>query len=231
MVFPPIQIKGTNSGCPFLFFYRVGLELDDAVKYAKQLDGLTDIAMVRIADSSAAHPTTWNIEKGKPYTIRYAEAIKKRGAKIITAPGGGYQNLDLIEGYIAEGKTGMITIARAGHSVTMLTGEDQIFPYYRGHYTISVEEAYKDLKNFSIITKGTAKSISAGNVTYADARGAEQSIQADDIVVYAGLKPKKDDALKFYGSAKQFFAIGDCSEIGGDTQKCIRSAFYAASQV
>jgi len=420
-------------------YYRVGLELDDAVRYAKQLDGLADIAMVRIADSSAAHPTTWNIEKGKPYTIRYAEAIKKSGAKIITAPGGGYQNLDLIEGYIAEGKTDMITmaraficdpeygekiyagrgedvvpcilcnkchyednlegpwysvctvnpklgitpavraivaprmsknvavigggpagmkaaitaverghkvtlfekdstlggllrhsdyspykwairdfkdylirelnksgvkvvletnatpemikaggydtimvavgsepvvpkisgadggnvynvveayskeksmgrnvvvigggefgvdagmyLARAGHNVTMLTSETQIFPYYRGHYTISVEEAYKDLKNFSIITKGTAKSISAGNVTYEDAKGAEQSIQTDDVVVYAGLKPKKDDALKFYGSAKQFFAIGDCSEIGGDTQKCIRSAFYAASQV
>jgi NADPH-dependent 2,4-dienoyl-CoA reductase/sulfur reductase-like enzyme len=420
-------------------YYSSGLDLDDAIKYAKQLDGIADIAMVRIADSSAAHPTTWNIEKGKPYTIRYAEAIKKSGAKIITAPGGGYQDPDLIEGYIAGGKTDMITMARAfycdpeygqkisagrgedvvpcilcnrchyesgtdgpwysvctvnprlgitpavraiaaprvskkvaiigggpagmkaaitaaerghkvtlfeknstlggllrhsdyspykwaikdykdylvsqmnkagvevvlnkaatpdmikakgydtimvavgsepaipripgadsadvyniveayskeksigrnvvvigggefgvdagmylakaGHNVTMLTGEKELFPYSRGHYTITVIEAYKDLKNFSIITEGTAKRISAGKVTYVDGKGQEQSILADGFVVYAGLKPKKDDALKFYGSARQFFTIGDCSEIGGNIQKCVRSAFFAASQV
>jgi len=420
-------------------YYKVSLDLDDAVKYAKQLDGIADIAMVRIADSSAAHPTTWNIEKGKPYTIRYAEAIKKSGAKIITAPGGGYQNLDLIEGYIAGGKTDMITmaraficdpeygekicagrgeevvpcilcnrchydnnlegpwysvctvnpklgitpavraitspgiskkvavigggpagmraaitaaerghkvtlfeknstlggllrhsdyspykwamkdfkdylvshlnkagvnvalntaatpdmikakgydtimvavgaepvvpkipgvdsrnvynvveayskeksmgknvvvicngefgvdagmyLARAGHNVTMLTSEKDLFPYYRGHYTQSVVEAYKDLKTFSIITNGRATGISTGRVTYIDQKGEEQSIQTDDVVVYAGLKPKKDEALKFYGAAKQFFTIGDCSEIGGNIQKCIRSAFFVASQV
>jgi 2,4-dienoyl-CoA reductase-like NADH-dependent reductase (Old Yellow Enzyme family)/thioredoxin reductase len=420
-------------------YYKVGLELDDAVKYAKQLDGLADIAMVRIADSSAAHPTTWNIEKGKPYTIRYAEAIKKSGAKIITAPGGGYQNLDLIEAYIAGGKTDMITmaraficdpeygekmctgrgeevvpcilcnrchydntlegpwysvctvnpklgitsamraigvprtsknvaiigggpagmkaaitaaerghkvtlfekdsalggllrhsdyspykwamkdfkdylvshlnkagvkvvlntaatpdmikakgydtimvavgaepavpkipgadgrnvynvveayskeksmgknvvvicsgefgvdagmyLARAGHNVTMLTSEKELFTYYRGHYTQSVVEAYKDLKNFNIIPNSKATGISAGRVTYMDERGEEQSIKTDDVVFYATLRPKKEEALKFYGSAKQFFAVGDCSEIGGNTQKSIRSAFYAASQV
>jgi len=76
-----------------------------------------------------------------------------------------------------------------------------------------------------------ATGISTGKVTYVDGKGNEQSIQADDIVVYAGLKPKKDEALKFYGSAKQFFTIGDCSEIGGNIQKSIRSAFFTASQV
>ncbi len=420
-------------------YYSSGLDLDDAVKYAKKLDGIADIAMVRIADSSAAHPTTWNIERGKPYTIRYAEAIKKSGAKIITAPGGGYQNLDLIEGYIADGKTDMITmarafycdpeygrkissgrgedvvpcilcnrchyesgtdgpwysvctvnpklgistavrvitppgaskrvavigggpagmkaaitaaerghrvtlfekdsvlggllrhsdyspykwaikdykdylagnmqkagvevvlntaatpdmikkkgydsimvavgsepviprlagadsgrvyniveayskeksigknvvivgsgefgvdagmyLARAGHNVTMLTGEKELFSYSRGHYTITIIEAYKDLKNFSIITEGRATGISEGKVTYTDAKGQEQSVQADSVVVYAGLRSKKDDALRFYGSAKQFFTVGDCSEAGGNIQKCIRSAFFAASQV
>jgi pyruvate/2-oxoglutarate dehydrogenase complex dihydrolipoamide dehydrogenase (E3) component len=122
-------------------------------------------------------------------------------------------------------------LARAGHNVTMLTSDKELFSYYRGHYTQSVVEAYKDLKNFHIIPNSKPTGISAGKVTYVDEKGEEQSIKTDDVVLYAGLKPKKDEALKFYGSAKQFYAVGDCSEIGGNTQKSIRSAFYAASQV
>jgi len=87
------------------------------------------------------------------------------------------------------------------------------------------------LKNFSIITEARATGISTGKVTYVDAKRNELSIQADSVVVYSGLKPKKDEALQFYGSAKQFFIIGDCSEMGGNIQKCIRSAFFTASEV
>src|SRR4030042_119646 len=59
-------------------------------------------------------------------------------------------------------------LARAGHNVTMLISEKELFPYNRGHYTITMIEAYKDLKNFGIITEGRATGISAGKVTYKD---------------------------------------------------------------
>jgi 2,4-dienoyl-CoA reductase-like NADH-dependent reductase (Old Yellow Enzyme family)/thioredoxin reductase len=420
-------------------YYMNGGTVDDAIKFAKQLEGLADILLIRVGDSSAAHATTWNSVKGKPYSIIYAEAIKKSGVKIITAPGGGFQDLDLNEGYIASGKTDMISMARAficdseyakkisegrgedvvpcircnkchgedmtagpwytvcsvnpkigislavrsiqepgapknvavigggpagmkaaitaaerghnvtlyekgptlggllrhsdyspykwaikdfkdylitrmdktgvkvllntaanpeiikakgydtvlvavgadpnipkipgvngsnvyniidsyskeqsmgknvvfigggefgadagmhlakaGHNVTMLTSEKELFPENRPHYPSVIAETYKDLKNFSIITEGRATGILSGKVTYKDAKGEEKSIPADNVVVYSGLKPKKDEALKFYGSAKQFFTVGDCSERGGNIQKCIRSAFFAASEV
>jgi len=420
-------------------YFKSGGTIDDAIKFSKQLEGAADIVMVRIADSSAAHATTWNSIRRKPYTINYAEAIKKSGAKILTAPGSGYQNLDDIEEYIKSGKTDMVTVARAficdseygkkissgrgedvvpcircnkchgenasdgpwytvcsvnpkigiplavksiqapgaskkvavigggpagmkaaitaaerghkvtlyekssalggllknsdispykwaikdfkdylitrmgkvgvqvllnaaatpemikakgydtvlvavgsepnipkipgvdgsnvynivdsygkeksmgknvvfigggefgtdagmhlakaGHNVTMLTSAKDLFPNNMPHYPITIIEAYKDLKNFSIITEGIATGISAGKVTYKDASGGEKSIQADSVVVYSGLKAKKDEALKFYGSAKQFFTVGDCSEKGGNIQKCMRSAFFTASEV
>jgi len=122
-------------------------------------------------------------------------------------------------------------LAKTGHNVTMLTSEKELFPNDRPHYPITIIEAYQDLKNFSIITEGTATGISAGKVTYKDTAGSEKSIPADSVVVYSGLKPKKDESLKFYGSAKQFFTVGDCSEKGGNIQKCIRSAFFTASEV
>jgi 2,4-dienoyl-CoA reductase-like NADH-dependent reductase (Old Yellow Enzyme family)/thioredoxin reductase len=420
-------------------YYKSGVALDEAIKYAKQLEGYADILLIRTADSSAAHPTTWNSIKGKPYTIAYSEAIKKSGAKIITAPGGGFQYPDLNEEYIASGKADIITearaficdpeygkkisagrgedvvpcircnkchgedmtrgpwytvcsvnpkigaflavrsveapgaskkvavigggpagmkvaltaaerghkvtlyekssslggllrhsdysnykwaikdfkdylisridkagvkvllnivatpemikskgydtivvavgsdpnmvkipgadginvynivdsynkeksmgknvavigggefgadagmhLARAGHNVTMLTNEKELFPENRPHYPSVIIETYKDLKNFSILTDGTVKSVSAGTVIYVDANGSERSIQADSVVLYAGLKPKKEEALQFYGSAKQFLTAGDCSEKGGNIQKSIRSAFFAASQI
>jgi len=419
-------------------YYRSGGTIEDAVEYAKRLEGIADIAMVRIGDSSAAHATTWNSKK-EPYSISYAEALKKSGTKLTIAPGGGFQDLDLIEGYIASGKTDMVTIARAfycdpeygkkmaagrgedvvpcircnkchgedmtegpwytvcsvnpmlgipaavksiiapgvskkvavigggpagmkaaitaaerghkvtlyekestlgglarhsdyspykwairefknylvarmgklgvevvlgatatpqmikskgydtvlaavgadpvaskipgadgskiynimdayikekslgknivfigggefgadagmhlaraGHNVTMVTSGKELFPDNRPHYPITITEAIEDLKNFSTITQAMVTGVSGGKVTYRDASGGEKSIQADDIVVYSGLKAKKDEALEFYGSAKQFFTIGDCSENGGNIQKCIRSAFFTASEV
>jgi hypothetical protein len=51
------------------------------------------------------------------------------------------------------------------------------------------------------------------------------------MVIYAGLKPRQDEALKFSGSASQFFIIGECSGLGNGVQKSQRSAFFAASQV
>jgi pyruvate/2-oxoglutarate dehydrogenase complex dihydrolipoamide dehydrogenase (E3) component len=123
-------------------------------------------------------------------------------------------------------------VARAGHNVTMLTIGKELFPLNRPHYPETIVQAYEDLKNFSIITEATAKRISEGKVTYTDSRGREKSIEADSVVVYAGLKPKKDEALAFYGSAKEFFTIGDCSEMGNNNiQECIRSAFFSASEV
>ncbi len=419
-------------------YYQAGTNIDEAINYAKRLEGAVDIAMVRIADASYAHATTWNSIKGKPYSINYAEAIKKSGAKIITAPGGGFQDLDSIEGYIAGGKTDMVTMARAficdpeygnkiyegrgedvvpcircnkchgestsgpwysacsvnpkmgissavrsiespsmlkkvavigggpagmkaaitaaerghkvtlyekastlggllkhsdyspykwaikdfkdylvrrmdkvgvkvllnteatpemikgngydtvivaigsepastripgadgdnvyniidayskersmgknvvciaggefgadvgmylakaGHNVTMLTSSKELVPQTQVHYPETVIQTYEDLKNLSIITEAVVTGISEGIVNYRDVKGDAKSVKADSVVLFSGLRAKKDDALKFYSSAKQFFIVGDCSDIGGNILKCNRSAFYAASQI
>lgn len=419
-------------------YYQSAVTLEEGIKYAKQLEGAADILYVRIGDGSAAHATTWNSTKGKPYAITYSEAIKKSGAKIFTAPGAGFQDLDLNEEYIANGKADLITearaficdseygkkmyagkgddvvpcircnkchglsmsgpwyticsvnpkigfplgvkaiqsptvqknvavigggiagmkaaitaaerghkvtlyekdadlggltrhadyspfkwclkdykdylvsqmkkvgvtvllntpatpemikgkgydtvlaavgadpfmskiaganganvynimdayrkeqsmgknvvvigggeysadagmfLAKAGHNVTMLTSEKELVLQNRPHYPETMVETYSDMKNFNIITQGIATGISAGKVTFKDAGGSEKTIQADSVVLFAGLKPRKEEALQFYGSAKQFFRVGDCSDQGGTIQRSTRSAFFTAAQV
>jgi len=90
-----------------------GYTLEDLVKYAKLFEGYVDILQIRGKDLPASHPMGQNFKKGKNITLRYAEAVKKSGAKIAVAPVGGYQNLDLNEELIANGKADMIAMARA----------------------------------------------------------------------------------------------------------------------
>jgi 2,4-dienoyl-CoA reductase-like NADH-dependent reductase (Old Yellow Enzyme family)/thioredoxin reductase len=90
-----------------------GYTLEDLVKYAKLWEGAIDILQLRGWDGTSSHPTGYNSVKGKPMTLRFAEAIKKSGAKIVVAPNGGYHDLDMCEEYIASGKADMIAMARS----------------------------------------------------------------------------------------------------------------------
>ncbi|MDD6023975.1 MAG: FAD-dependent oxidoreductase [Oscillospiraceae bacterium] len=90
-----------------------GLTVEDIVEFAKLAEGYIDILQLRAGDGDLAHPTGFNSQPHDPLTIRFAEAIRKSGAKIITAPIGGFQDLDDIEEYIASGKTDMIGFGRA----------------------------------------------------------------------------------------------------------------------
>jgi NADPH-dependent 2,4-dienoyl-CoA reductase/sulfur reductase-like enzyme len=127
-------------------------------------------------------------------------------------------------------QTGMY-LAKAGHNVTVLTSEKELYRNMQVHYPEGVMWAYDLLRNFDYISEAIVKSISAGKVTYVDARGDEKSLQGDSVVIYAGLRPRTDEALKFADTARQFIAAGDCTERGGNVQKTIRSAFFAASQI
>jgi thioredoxin reductase len=130
------------------------------------------------------------------------------------------------------GTESALYLARAGINVTVMTSEKELVVNDRPHGPNTVIAAYRAMKNFTGVTQATPKSISAGKVTYADSTGSEKSVQADSVVIYAGLKPKQDEALKFSGTAKKaIYAIGDCSGRCGNIQKATRHAFFMASQI
>jgi NADPH-dependent 2,4-dienoyl-CoA reductase/sulfur reductase-like enzyme len=123
-------------------------------------------------------------------------------------------------------------LAKAGLDVTIMTSENELIVNDRPHGPNTVISAYRSLNNFTQITRATAKSISGGKVTYTDSSGSEKSVQADSVVIFAGLKAKEDDVLKFNGTAKKgVYPIGDCTGRCGNVQKATRSAFFMASQI
>ncbi|MBN1626373.1 MAG: FAD-dependent oxidoreductase, partial [Deltaproteobacteria bacterium] len=128
-------------------------------------------------------------------------------------------------------ETGMF-LARTGHRTTMLTSGKELLPIKRVHYEEIMIDVYDHLEGFSYILEAVARNISDGMVNYTDSKGNEKSIKADSVVIYAGLKARQDEAMRFYGSAgKAFFTIGDCTGKCGDVQKTVRNAYFTACQI
>jgi NADPH-dependent 2,4-dienoyl-CoA reductase/sulfur reductase-like enzyme len=137
---------------------------------------------------------------------------------------------------IGAGKIGTeaaICIVKDGHKITVLApGDEMIDAEDAGPHNVGNQERiYKNHPDFKYFMKTTVKDITGGKVTYTDEKGAENSIQADSIVLWSGLKPSMDEATKFIGSADQVLLVGDCTGRGGRIHKTIRNAFFVASQV
>jgi NADPH-dependent 2,4-dienoyl-CoA reductase/sulfur reductase-like enzyme len=140
------------------------------------------------------------------------------------------KNVALIGGGEIGSETGMY-LARAGHNITALTSEKELLAPKGPHQQTTIIGVYESMDNFNIITEVTVTGISDGKVTYKNTKGSKKSVQADSVVIYAGFKPRQDEALKFSGSASQMFILGDCNSIGGGVQAGQRSAYFAASMV
>lgn len=89
-----------------------GYTIDDTAKLLKLGEGLIDIIQIRAVNGDLAHPVGLNSVKEAPVTLAYSEALKKAGVKTICAPAGGFQDVDLIEQWIAEGKMDMASMCR-----------------------------------------------------------------------------------------------------------------------
>jgi 2,4-dienoyl-CoA reductase-like NADH-dependent reductase (Old Yellow Enzyme family)/thioredoxin reductase len=137
---------------------------------------------------------------------------------------------------IGAGKFGTeaaLSMALDGYKVTVLSpGPDMIDPDDIGPHNVTAQtNLYKSSPNFKYFLNTTVKSISGGKVTYTDAKGAENSIQADSIVIWNGLKARTEDATNFAGSADEVLPVGDCNGDKGRINRAVRSAFFVASRV
>ncbi len=89
-----------------------GYTLEDFLDFCKALEGYADIIQIRGVDGSATHVNGLNCQKGHPHSIDYAAAFKARGIKIACAPVGGYGDPEMMEQFLAEGKTDLFSMAR-----------------------------------------------------------------------------------------------------------------------
>lgn len=87
-----------------------GYTFEDTKKFAKMSEGLIDVLQLRMEDGDPSHPMGFHEETP---TLRYAEELKALGLKTIIEPIGGYNDPDLCESVIRDGKADLLGMARS----------------------------------------------------------------------------------------------------------------------
>ncbi|MBP2653583.1 MAG: FAD-dependent oxidoreductase [Firmicutes bacterium] len=140
------------------------------------------------------------------------------------------ENVVVIGGGEIGVETGM-HLAETGHKVVVLELQDKLAADATAiHYREMFEAAWQKLKKFSYILNARCTEISDSEVKYVNAEGIEHKIEAGSVVLAVDTRAKQAEALKYYGTANQFFMVGDC-QTAANVQQCMRSAFAAASRL
>lgn len=119
--FPLMLCQAIKDACGDKFLVEVlmsgkeapgGITVEDTIAFAKLAEGKIDILQIRGGDGDESHPTTFN-STATPITLAIAQAVKESGAKITVAPIGGFEDPDLAEQWMAEGRMDLMAAGRA----------------------------------------------------------------------------------------------------------------------
>lgn len=135
---------------------------------------------------------------------------------------------------IGGGEVGVETamhLAKTGHVATVLEmrGElaaDSTFVHYRSMF----QEAWEAIPDFHSVVNARCTRVEQGKVWYLDRDNQEHGLEADTVVVSAGMTPLQKEAMGFYGTAPHVYMIGDCVK-PGTVQQAMRQAFATASEI
>lgn len=140
------------------------------------------------------------------------------------------KNIVVVGGGEIGAETGLY-LAECGHHVTLLTRQDRVAPDATcTHYREMFEERWLREKNFHFLTNVQIESVTDTGVIYRDKAGALCELPADNVVISGGRAADTEFTLSFYGSANDFFLVGDC-KTPGNVQKCMRMAYAAATRL
>jgi len=177
---------------------------------------------VLVATGNDLVPSSLKTDGGKVFNILDSYYKKNELGKHVVVVGGG--KLAFEAG---------VCMLKDGHKVTVLApGKELVESELQGPHNMRNQMlATQNNPDFTSVLEAKGTDITGGKVTYTDSSGKENSVQADSVVVYSGLRPRMDEAVKFIGSADEVLFLGDCTGTNGTLQKTIRSAFFVASQV
>lgn len=133
---------------------------------------------------------------------------------------------------VGGGEVGVETglyLARAGHRVTILARRDKLAPEaLRVHYYSMFMAACEEEENLSWVLNADCTEIGDGFVIWKDRDGLCHRLEAEGVILAAGLKPDLDAVMQYGRVGKRFYTIGDCAG-GGSIQQAVRTAYDTAN--
>jgi thioredoxin reductase len=183
----------------------------------EELNGKYDAVIAAVGAEFARPPISGIDGKNVITAVEALECSDKVGGNVVII-GGGEVGVE----------TGMY-LAKQGKYVTVLEAKATIAADSTPmHYRSMLQDAWEALPNFHFIVNATVMEITENDVKFKDQQGQITSISADTVVISAGMRAKRDEALSFYGAADRFYMVGDCRK-PGTIQTANRSAYSTAS--
>ena len=136
------------------------------------------------------------------------------------------QKIVIIGGGQVGAETG-IHLAWLGKDVTILEMQSKIAPDAWFTYKWAMDIELNERENLHTIVNGRCSRIENNSVTYIDAAGSEQILEADSVVLCVGFKSNTVQAESLILPGVPFTMIGDCKQVG-TVQQAVRSAFDVA---
>lgn len=123
-----------------------------------------------------------------------------------------------------------IFFGRKGHSVTVLGRNAAVAPEVNPiHYRETFDKAWQELENLTVLTSAPVTELGEGFVRY-EKDGEEHTVEADTVVLAAGMRSLCDEALAFYSDKYDFHMVGDCKKTGS-IMTAMRGGWSVASQL
>lgn len=122
------------------------------------------------------------------------------------------------------GTEAAIYFARQGKKVTVLEMMDDLAKDAAPmHYRKMFKDVWENCDGFSSVVNATVTKIDSDRVTYTLPDGTEHAVEAEMVILSAGMKALEEEALRYQHCAPTFYMLGDCN-IFSNVQKAMRSA-------
>ncbi len=182
------------------------------------VEGLKPDAMIIAVGASCAMPPIQGItgENVWKATDVYGKE-QELGRKVIIVGGGTIGSelaLDLVED---------------GHEVTIVEMGDKLNAQNHMLYRISIRQHMEEFDMIKVMLKAGCEEITESGAYVRNEEGERVFVEADDVIIAAGLVPKKELAFSFYGIVPETYMVGDCDKPGRVLEATNDAYFIAAN--
>lgn len=165
-------------------------------------------------------PSIPGVEKKNVYQITQVKENETNMAEDVVMIGGGEAGAEMA-----------ITLADAGHKVTIIEMRDQVAADAAPvHFRSMLAARFENHPNITIITSATVIEILDNTVKYLNQDGEVLSVIAGSVVLAVGMKADHEMARSFADCGGRVHFIGDCDK-AGNVMNSMRAGFAIANNI